>query len=169
MKTRKIPVTAIIRINYACKKQRSVKGLKFGDRQNLIDDAISTGVTEDVPACGSMRNMPNYEAPSNAIQHDVLADDDDISEHHEDDIDNITECFTEDNDDESSEENSEYDDKSNDEGNEEVAAVENRSDEVVLVKETTAQPVEQGCNTRSGSLIKSNDHATNFPETSHAQ
>ena len=39
-----MPMSAVSRINYMCKKQCSVKGLKFGDRQNQIDYLISTGV-----------------------------------------------------------------------------------------------------------------------------
>ena len=32
-----------------CKKKKDVKGLKFGDRQNSVNNAISTGVTDDAP------------------------------------------------------------------------------------------------------------------------
>ena len=48
MNTCKMPQSAINRINYAAKQQKTMKGLKFGDRQNLIDHCISTGVIEDV-------------------------------------------------------------------------------------------------------------------------
>ena len=72
------------------KQQRSVKGLKFWYRKNLIDDAISTGVTEDAPTYDSLHNMPNSEAQSNAAQHYALAHDDKISDHHKDDVYDIT-------------------------------------------------------------------------------
>jgi len=36
--------SAIARINYIYKLQKLVKGLKFGDRQNKLDNLISTGV-----------------------------------------------------------------------------------------------------------------------------
>ena len=43
----KMPESAINRINHMARQQKSVKGLKFGDRQNLIDYRISIGVIED--------------------------------------------------------------------------------------------------------------------------
>ena len=42
----KMPISTISRINYMCKKQKAIKGLKFGDRQNTINAAISTGVLD---------------------------------------------------------------------------------------------------------------------------
>ena len=45
----KMPISAISRINYMCKRQKAVKGLKFGDRQNLINNSISTGVYDSAP------------------------------------------------------------------------------------------------------------------------
>ena len=43
----KIPLNAIGRINYVAKKKNYIKGLKFGDRQNIIDQLIITGVEYD--------------------------------------------------------------------------------------------------------------------------
>ena len=40
----KMPQSAISRLNYISKLQKSVKGLKFGDRQNQLSDLISTRV-----------------------------------------------------------------------------------------------------------------------------
>ena len=40
---------------------------------------------------------------------------------------------------------------------------------MVVVEETTAQPVDQGCATKSGRLRKLCDSATKFPDTSHVQ
>ena len=68
----KMPVTAISRINYMCRQQKAVKGMKFGDLQNSIDDAIRTGVIEDNPATDSLYNIPNTDVSTNAIQHDLL-------------------------------------------------------------------------------------------------
>ena len=137
-----MPVTAIGRINHMCKQQRSIKFLKFGDRQSLIDDAISTGVTEDAPTHDSLHKMPNSEAPENSMHNDGLVEDDKISEHHEYYVDDIIEEVTEENDNESINEDSEDNDEDNDGGNEDGVAVENRGDEVVVVKETTARPVD---------------------------
>ena len=40
----KMPENEILKINFMTKKQRSVKGLKLGDRQNTIDHLVRTGV-----------------------------------------------------------------------------------------------------------------------------
>jgi len=40
----KMPQSAISRIKYICGREKSVKGLHFGDRQNKLDESISTGV-----------------------------------------------------------------------------------------------------------------------------
>ena len=53
-----------------------MKGLKFSDSQNLTDDAIRMGVTEDAPRHESLRNMPSYEAPASPMQHEKLVSDD---------------------------------------------------------------------------------------------
>ena len=44
MEVYKILQSAISRINYISKLEISVKGLKFGDRQNQLNDLISIGV-----------------------------------------------------------------------------------------------------------------------------
>ena len=44
MQILKIALNDISRINYVVKKQNSIKGLNFGDRKNIIDNLISTGV-----------------------------------------------------------------------------------------------------------------------------
>ena len=61
------------------------------------------------------------------MQNNVLVDDDDISENHEEDVDGITEEVTEDNDNYSIDEESEQKDEDNDGSNEDVVAVENRA------------------------------------------
>ena len=40
----KMPISAVSRINFMTKKQKYIKVLKFGDRQNLIGNAITTGI-----------------------------------------------------------------------------------------------------------------------------
>ena len=54
----KMPVSAISRINDVCKKQKSIKGLKFGDRQNMTIEAIDTGVL-DASDPEELHNVPN--------------------------------------------------------------------------------------------------------------
>ena len=71
------------------------------------------------------------------MQHVILVENDNILEHREDNIDDITEEVTEENDNESSNEDSEDNDEYNDGGGDDDVAVENREDKVVLVKETT--------------------------------
>ena len=41
VKVMKVPENEILRINFMAKKQRSIKVLKFGDRQKIIDHLIS--------------------------------------------------------------------------------------------------------------------------------
>ena len=40
----KMPLNDIKRIDFMAKTQKSIRGFNFGDRQNLIDNLISTGV-----------------------------------------------------------------------------------------------------------------------------
>ena len=155
-----MPVIAISRTNCARKQKHSVKGLKFGDLQNLVDGAISAGVTEDDQTCGNLNNMPSSESLANAMQHGTLVADHEISEHQEDDVDNIMEEVTEESDDEIS---------SEDDNEGYTVAVEIRADEVVIVEEEAAQPLVQGCTTRSSSLSKLYNCVTNFLEVAHIQ
>ena len=69
---------------------------------------------EDSPTHGSLHKIPNPEAPANAMDYGMLVDDNEISEHYEDNADNITEEVTEDNDNESRNEDSEDNDENND-------------------------------------------------------
>ena len=154
----KMLVTEVSRMNHMHKQQCSVKGLKFDDLQNLVDDAISTGVTEDAPTCDSLRNTPSSKAPKNSMQHGMIVAGEDISEHQEGDVDDIIEEVTDDSDNESiSEDNDEDNDEGNDGGDGDNVSVENRANEVVIVEETAAQPVVQGCTTRSDRLSKPHD------------
>ena len=103
------------------------------------------------------------------MQHEILVDEDEISEHHEDDVNDVIEEMREDNCNESSGEDSEDNDEDNDGGNEEGMAVENRADEVVVVKGSTTQLVDQVRTTKSLLLSKPHDYATNLPENTHVQ
>ena len=49
-----MPESAINRVNHMAKQQKSLKGLKCGDRQNLIDHRISTGVIDDMDDISSI-------------------------------------------------------------------------------------------------------------------
>ena len=175
----KMPVSAISRINYMCKKQKSVRGLKFGDRQNLINDAISTGV-EEGPDPLQTHNIPYPHTPSNAIQHDILI---------EDDSDEINEeaSAVDQNADGIIDEVGEVDaidpsDVVND--NENMAsgtAVENRNDEILdeqidgddsiasIDSDDEARAANRQRVTRSGRVSKPCDYKTNFPGTAHTQ
>ena len=58
-----------------CKQQKSIKALKFGDHQNSINDAISTGVVvDDWPSLEYLNNVPSSNALQNSMQHDSLLD-----------------------------------------------------------------------------------------------
>ena len=61
----KMLTNAINRINFMVKKQKSVKGLKFCDRQNIIDQLISAGVN-----CAT-DNMKDTGYADEVEQHDV--------------------------------------------------------------------------------------------------
>ena len=56
---------SISRINFVVKQHKSAKGLKFGDRQNLIGKAISTEVMEDLNADQELTNNSN-------LQYDIV-------------------------------------------------------------------------------------------------
>ena len=181
----KMPVSAISRINYMVKRQKSVKGLKFGDRQNSINAAISTGVY-DGPDPSHLHNIPNQYAPTNAMQHDNLIEDDEdqpSTDQNETDvpiddadvpIDEVSEADMTD--------NGEDDDGANvDEADlNENIAVENRADEVVgetmdddssdeSVNDVEADIVGKYQITRSGRVSKPYDYKRYFLGAAHAQ
>ena len=43
-----MPQSTINHMNHMTKKQKSVKGIKFCDRQHAIDDNFRTGVIDDL-------------------------------------------------------------------------------------------------------------------------
>ena len=83
----KMPISAISRINCMCKRQKAAKGLKFGDRQNLINDAIRAGVEDTALNPEHLHNIPNPRANINAIHHDILVDEGDSGANNEMDDD----------------------------------------------------------------------------------
>ena len=165
------------RINCMCKRQKKVKGLKFGDRQNLINDAISTGVHEG-PDPNQLHNVPHHDAPSNAIQNDILIDES-TAEDQENDKDNdedVDAAPTEQNYDGIIDEVGEADtsDEDDDGSNGAEVAVENRADEVMAgsINEDSSDDsdAEDGTvRTRPGRSIRPYDFKIHFPETAHVQ
>ena len=65
--------------------------MKFGDRQNLINNSISTGVHGSAPNPEQLNNVPNNYAPTNAIQHDILIENVSDDEHDDSDDDEDSE------------------------------------------------------------------------------
>ena len=63
-------ISTVSRINYICKQQRLVPGLKFGDRQNMINSAISTGVINRDRDKLSFDNL--YKVSDLITQYDIL-------------------------------------------------------------------------------------------------
>ena len=131
----KMPVSAISRINYICNHQKSVKGLKFGDRQNQINATISTGVLDNEPDLRDLNNIPNSRIGSNAIQNDILIDEDIDEEtsaqtnagdsvHDSDDTDCIIDDASE------ADEDNEPNEEMNEDYNVETTAVEDRAEEI---------------------------------------
>ena len=74
-------ISTISCVNYICKQEKGVKRLCFGDRRNLINNAVSTGVVNAGPNPEELHNIPNHNTPSNAIQHDIVGS----NEHDNDD------------------------------------------------------------------------------------
>ena len=62
-------ISAITRMKHMCKRQKAIKGLKFGDRQNLIDDSISTEVNDELDL-----NIHELDE-SYLIQHEIQIED----------------------------------------------------------------------------------------------
>ena len=172
-----MPVSANSRINYMSKRQKLVKGLKFGDRQNLINEAVRTGVYEG-PTTTCLNNIPYHNVPSNAIQHDLLVEDDEQSAGNDEEgsvlsdeyadgvIDEISEADIEQN---SSDPGT--DSNSNNINN---IAVEDRHNEIP--PEPIAEDMSDGSDkeerhyvTRSGWVSKPHNFKIHFPGAAHVQ
>ena len=142
-----------------------MNGLKFGDRHNMIDDDIRTGVTEDAPTTDSLHNVHNPDITTNSIQHDVLVANE---EHHVGNANGTREVDVieiedgeEIEDNESNVSNNDQEDKSN------IVAPDNMEDEATTEMEITdSDPI---CVTRLGSVIKPYDHLAKFPETAQGK
>ena len=80
----KMPINAIKSVNCIAKKQKAANGLKFGDRENELDHAISTAVKHD----NSDDLIVN---PKDITQYEIQIDDELPTDDHatdEDAIDN---------------------------------------------------------------------------------
>ena len=138
------------------KKQKCIKGIKFGDRQNMKDSLISTGVS-DVEDNKDMDTDYATKPSENNKVYNAGVDNLD-NEHAEDEsIDD------EDMEDIKGAEVDENEDSNVVDNNDEVA-IENRDDEFA------AEPVEDGVTrTRSGRISHPYNWADKFPETAHYQ
>ena len=167
-------------MNYAAKRQKAAKGLKFGDRQNNINYTISTGV--DYESSDPITPSKHAGNIDNIVQHDIFdnptADTESIDDHTE----SIKDVQTDEN-----QEVIETDDNINDtnagliDGSDELqetdevngetediepevdntnadVAVENRDNELELPHRT-----------RLGHMSKLCNYAEKFPETAHFQ
>ena len=82
----KIPENAILRIKFMAKKQRSIQGLKFGDRQNTIDQLMTIGVecspnnsddnVQDTRNAEELITIDTNEVDTNVDADEVVNDDD---------------------------------------------------------------------------------------------
>ena len=77
----KIPQSSISRMKCVVKKQKSVKALKFGDRQNMIDRSISMGVMEDLNDDQELSNYSN-------LQHNIVTEEPQEVPENDDDSEN---------------------------------------------------------------------------------
>ena len=125
----KIPENTIKRINFIANAQKSIKSLKFGDRQNSIDQLISTGVEHN-------ENIQNASDADEVNLINLIADDDSSEINNDPDSnENESEVVNDANDESNEDENeSDANDDSNEDKNESPPAaisVENSSDELV--------------------------------------
>ena len=122
-------------------KQKCIKGIKFGDRQNMIDSLISTGVSdvednEDMDTDYATEPSENNEVSNDEVDNldDELAEDESIEDEDIEDIEGVEVDENEDN---------------NVMDNNDAVAIENRDDEFA------AEPVEDGVTrTRSGRISR---------------
>ena len=172
----KIPVSAVSRVNFICKKEKALKGLKFSDRsKNTFNDSFRTGVHVE-PDVEQLNNLPT--------QHEIVVEDENVS--NDTNSEPVIEEVTVEVEDEVQESNNQAegdehegaesgnsDEENNAEpGNsdeENNVAVENRSDEMQLQDADESDDDEPYCRTRSGRISKPYDYSKHFPETAHVQ
>jgi len=173
----KWPDSAIRRINFINRKQKSVKGLKFGNRQNAIYAAV-TGAEVRYYTSGNNGNVDDDdEILSSEDEHE-----DDINGNSDDELeDEINENKSSPEDeDEDDEENSSPEDEDEDEASEvESVAPDNPSREDDDEEETSqvesvapenqADEVDPLPTTRSARTYKPYNWAKHFPETARTQ
>ena len=171
----KMPISAISRINFMAKKQKAVKGLKFGDHQNIIDHLISTVVDHDsawyenqgtghadkviqhdieIEEAGN-NNDPGESEDANSVEDPKkTAEEATVGDTAHDEHDADNESYEGDNNDKSSQDNNEI-------------LVENQSEEIAP---PGAKDDEIGITvTRSGRVSRPYDYEKHFPETAHYQ
>jgi len=171
----KWPDSAIRRINFINRKQKSVKGLKFGNRQNAIDDAV-TGTEVRHFTSGNNGNVDDdKENLSLEDEHEDEINGNSDDEYEDEINENTSSPEDEDEDDE---DNSSPEDDDEDEASEvESVAPENPSREdddeeetyevESVAPENRADEVDPLPTTRSGRTYKPYDWAKHFPETAH--
>ena len=60
MQLLKIPINAISRINFICKKEKVLKALKFGDRINITTSNTNIiGVNREEPNSNELYDLPS--------------------------------------------------------------------------------------------------------------
>lgn len=159
----KMPQSAINHINCIVKGQKSVKGLKFGNRQNLADAAISTGVMDD----------DLYDDLCNLnFNHDIAIDkdpDEDLTANAEDnnaDSDTIAIDKVDNNADDMNQNDEDADDNVNE--NADADESNSRNDESAEDNQPeTMEDAEDLCQTRSGRRSKPVNLSKRFLEDSH--
>ena len=123
-----------------CRQQKAVRGMKFGDLKNSIDNAIRVGVIEDDPTTDSLHNIPNPDVSTNAIQHDLLVDNEehqvdnanDTNEAEGIEIEDAEDSADYDNDESNNDQEDSIDDSSDDqEDDDDGVAPENMEDEAI--------------------------------------
>ena len=62
------------------KKQKAIKGSKFEDSQNSINDAISAGFIDDTPNIDFFNNVPHSTIPQNTMHHAIVVEYDEEEE-----------------------------------------------------------------------------------------
>ena len=165
-----MPVSAINRIKFIAKKQKCIKGLKFGDRQNLIDRSVSTGVMDDSHA----EDLDNENLDLTNANYDADIEDPndhDVNESNPNNIETTSNnvpletheekdaLIEEENEDDDGAEANNYDGPAPEPINE--ANVENRDDEF--------GEEEKFIRTRSGRINRPCDCRKHLPETAHFQ
>ena len=157
-----------MRINCMCKQQKVVKGLKFGNIQNSINDVIRTGVI-DVTSVEHLNNVPDSKNPQNDMKHDMLLESTEETVHQDEDdnessddiseADKVETCSPVKNIDMSLEPEPEKNSMAK-------MSVKNRADEDA---HDHSDQDDSACITRSGRARNSHNYSKHFLDTAHIQ